>query len=199
MESAQKNDAPQRLYEDLISPESVYHSLHFQNPGGNKTALGPVPIQKGPIVAILLSVLSILSLSILVIVAIHYSKAPKLPSVSKPGSELWHLQDNIFYLSWHGPGNCQSAEAFCRKRNATLAISYQHNRDWMMSLTSGMQMWVQAETKEDSSGSGQIENEVLCSCVLFSAPEAAHCGAYHGWVCEKRAYWSQTDNDMFSE
>ncbi|KAG9351679.1 hypothetical protein JZ751_022930 [Albula glossodonta] len=138
MESAQKNDAPPRIYEGLTSPESVYHSLHFQNPGGNKTALD--------------------------------SKAPKLPSVSKPGSELWHLQDNIFYLSWHGPGNCQSAEAFCRKRNATLAISYQHNR-----------------------------SEVLCSCMLFSAPEAAHCGAYHGWLCEKRAYRSQTDNDMFSE
>ncbi|KAJ8401722.1 hypothetical protein AAFF_G00376930 [Aldrovandia affinis] len=181
MEMDGRGDAPQNTYEGNIRAESLYHNLHLQSPGENNSAVGPFLTKKGSrIVVTVVVILGFLLLSVtLVVVALHYSRSYTLPVMPEHGFGFWHLRDNTFYLPWHGHGDCQAAERFCSQQNATLANSRHRNRDWMMSLARGKQVWVKAESNW-SSGFGQSQDEEACSCelLLVEAPDppmAADC------------------------
>ncbi|RXN03209.1 hypothetical protein ROHU_022880 [Labeo rohita] len=85
----------------------------------------------------LLSAVNILiSVIILVIVIVNYShnreSQQRITTESqaiKGQKEMWLLHDNVFYLFWSDRSDCSAAESFCSKRDASLAILTERNKD----------------------------------------------------------------------
>ncbi|XP_061104879.1 uncharacterized protein LOC133133007 [Conger conger] len=187
----------ENIYQDPVhTTESSYESIKLKQPGKKKHAVGPFSTQKGSqrFVIFLLSINTLLLVITLGIVGVHYSQSQAdnthlagydqvRPLLKQNGH--WHLRDNIFYLFWHGHGDCQAAERFCSEQNATLATTHEHNRNWMITLAHGKQMWVNEGS--DDSGSGLSQDEEACSCRLLEPDPlaATECEDFHSWVCER--------------
>ncbi|XP_051749147.1 uncharacterized protein LOC127512361 isoform X2 [Ctenopharyngodon idella] len=73
----------------------------------------------------------------------------------KGQKEVWLLYENVFYLFWSDNSNCNAAESFCSKRNASLAVLSSHNKVWLMSRSNGKQFLV---LKASSDGSGDSDS-----------------------------------------
>ncbi|XP_035288324.1 uncharacterized protein LOC118235264 isoform X4 [Anguilla anguilla] len=166
MGSAQRGNDIDNIYQNPVSVESPYQTFQLQHPGKN--------IQK--------SVDSKSNAD-----NTHLAGYGQTYLMDNQNG-FWHLRDNIFYLFWHGQGDCQEAESFCNKKNATLVTLRKHNRDWMISVANGKQLWVKADIH---SFSGQSPDEEACPCELLLASDrfaAADCENVHSWVCEREEY-----------
>ncbi|XP_035288321.1 uncharacterized protein LOC118235264 isoform X2 [Anguilla anguilla] len=200
MGSAQRGNDIDNIYQNPVSVESPYQTFQLQHPGKNiQKSVGPYSTGRGSrILVIVLCFINTLLLVInLVVLGVHYSKS-NADNTHLAGygqtylmdnqNGFWHLRDNIFYLFWHGQGDCQEAESFCNKKNATLVTLRKHNRDWMISVANGKQLWVKADIH---SFSGQSPDEEACPCELLLASDrfaAADCENVHSWVCEREEY-----------
>lgn len=204
MGSAQRGNDIDNIYQNPIRVESPYQTFQLQHPGKNIQSAGPYSTGRGSrILVIVLCFINTLLLVInLAVLGVHYSKsnADNTHLAGYGQTDLldnrngfWHLRDNIFYLFWHGQGDCQEAESFCNRKNATLVTPRKHNWDWMISVANGKQLWVKADIH---SFSGQSPDEEACPCELLLASDrstAADCENVHSWVCERVEYTPSYD------
>ncbi|XP_067294574.1 uncharacterized protein [Pseudorasbora parva] len=182
----QKNDA--------VKTEDIYQTL--QSPpadqGPNGTALISECHQR-KYVFLLFAVNILISTITLTIVGLNYSHNKETQPM-KGQKEVWLLYNNAFYLFWSVKSDCHTAESFCSKRNASLAVLSAHNKVWLMSRTKLKQFLVSKGSSEGSGGSAfefkDAEDDYECG-IITSDVDMDHGD---GFVCERvvrNLWWSR--------
>ncbi|XP_048044047.1 uncharacterized protein LOC125266945 [Megalobrama amblycephala] len=172
----QKNDA--------VKTEDIYQTLQY-TPAEQRTVNGTRLFSERyerKYVFLLFAVNILISTIILIIVGLNYSHN-KETQLIKGQKEVWLLYDNVFYLFWSDDSNCNAAESFCSKRNASLAVLSSHNKVWLMSRTNGKQFLV-LKALSDGSGDGDssFEGDDNKCGIMTSDVDTDHG---EGFVCEK--------------
>ncbi|XP_051749146.1 uncharacterized protein LOC127512361 isoform X1 [Ctenopharyngodon idella] len=141
---------------DVVKTEDIYQTLQYPSTDQrtiNSTRLFSERYER-KYVFLLFAVNILISTIILTIVSLNYSQNKETQPI-KGQKEVWLLYENVFYLFWSDNSNCNAAESFCSKRNASLAVLSSHNKVWLMSRSNGKQFLV---LKASSDGSGDSDS-----------------------------------------
>ncbi|KAK2911892.1 hypothetical protein Q8A67_004025 [Cirrhinus molitorella] len=197
------NESETTQRRSAFQTEDVYQCLQYKPPAAQGTINSTTLVSKHSerkYVFLLFTMNILISAIILILVGLNYkyhaqqqfklthhlkNSHNKETQPTKEEAEVWLLHDNVFYLFWSDCSDCNAAERFCSKRNASLAILTEHNKVWLMSRTNGKQFLV---SRASSDGSGDNYS--------FSVDDEDHeCGIMtnyagtdhgEGFVCERR-------------
>ncbi|KAL7834440.1 hypothetical protein SRHO_G00286870 [Serrasalmus rhombeus] len=138
----------------------------------------------------LLIIIIFLLTAILFIATMHYYHfiQTRVGNSKNTNKELWILHANMFYLFWSNHGDCDTAESFCAKRNASLAAAAEYNLAWLQSQAKGKRLLVRTETTNGSGDSAFVhthtdEDDFDCDFLDGTSDK----NQVEGWVCEKEA------------
>ncbi|KAL7834394.1 hypothetical protein SRHO_G00286410 [Serrasalmus rhombeus] len=170
--------------------EDIYQCLQYPPTGAQRTDAAEQPALGRKMMFLLIAlIVSLLTIN-LIISAAHFSHFRQTMGVMNRQStskEMWHLHDNVFYLFWNDLGDCNTAERFCAKRNASLATVTQRNMAWLQSQTKGNHLIIRRSQSDGSGDSDSMfmdEDDSECD-LLGVTPEQVE-----GWVCERAAQMS---------
>ncbi|KAK7173356.1 hypothetical protein R3I93_003240 [Phoxinus phoxinus] len=175
---------------DVVKTEDIYQSLQY--PPANQRTISTTlfsEFSERKYVFLLLAVNILVSTIILTIVGLNYSHNKETQPI-KGQKEVWLLYDNVFYLFWSDSSDCYTAESFCSKRNASLAMLSVYNKVWLMSRTNGKQFLVSKASLDGSGDSassfGVVPQDVDDDdheCGIMTSDVDTDHG--EGFVCER--------------
>ncbi|KAL1274944.1 hypothetical protein QQF64_027758 [Cirrhinus molitorella] len=149
------NESETTQRRSAFQTEDVYQCLQYKPPAAQGTINSTTLVSKHSerkYVFLLFTMNILISAIILILVGLNYKyhaqqqfklthhlknshNKETQPTKEEAGSfksfnytEMWLLHDNVFYLFWSDCSDCNAAERFCSKRNASLAILTEHNK-----------------------------------------------------------------------
>ncbi|KAG9282096.1 hypothetical protein AMEX_G706 [Astyanax mexicanus] len=198
MELQQRQSVSPNVYEQGneeettdAKPEELYQCLQFPPKAAKKTddpqhsASG-----EGKKIFLLLALITVLLTILLIISVVHYSHFQQtLGVMDRPitNEEVWHLRADVFYLFWYEGGDCNAAESFCIRRNASIATATEHNMAWLQSQTNGKQILVRRDNFDGSGNTDSLiqmdEDDTECNLLTHELQKQQA----EGWVCGRAA------------